>query len=196
MVCRGNEYTRQWLSEHSAKVLNRLEQTALFRRAACVALYHAIRFEPETVGFLAKWADRKTILLPVIMENDLRFYPYTSDHALTTGAFGIREPLRNTSYDTSAVSTVIDLIVVPGIAFDRRCNRLGRGKGYYDRFLSSLPATTPKLGVCFNFQLLDNLPAEPFDIPMDGVITDKEIVYRKSVRDSTTVGTCTNYKLQ
>ncbi|OAV75199.1 hypothetical protein Barb7_01200 [Bacteroidales bacterium Barb7] len=196
MVCRENEYTRQWLSEHSAEVLNRLEQTALFRRATCVALYHAIRFEPETAGFFAKWADRKTILLPVIMENDLHFYPYTGDHALTTGAFGIREPLHNISHDTSVVSTVIDLIVVPGIAFDRRCNRLGRGKGYYDRFLSSLPATTPKLGVCFNFQLLDNLPAEPFDIPMDGVITDEEVVYRKSVRDSTTVGTCTNYKLQ
>lgn len=181
MVCRGNEYTRQWLSEHSAKVLNRLEQTALFRRAACVALYNAIRFEPETAGFLAKWADRKAILLPVITENNLRFYPYTGDHALTTGAFGIREPLHNASYDTSVASTGIDLIIVPGIAFDRRCNRLGRGKEYYDRFLPSLPAATPRLGVCFSFQLLDNLPAESFDIPMDGVITDEEVIYRKDV---------------
>ena len=68
----------------------------------------------------------------------------------------------------------IDLIIVPGVAFDRQLNRMGRGKGYYDRLLSTLQA--PKIGICFDFQLQDTVPTESFDKKMDMIITEKEIV--------------------
>ena len=68
----------------------------------------------------------------------------------------------------------IDLIVVPGVAFDRERNRLGRGKGYYDRLLSQLKASA--IGICFDFQLKGQIPTEPFDRKMDLVITEKEII--------------------
>ena len=68
----------------------------------------------------------------------------------------------------------IDMIVVPGIAFDRNRNRLGRGKGYYDRLLSDLKASA--VGLCFDFQLKDQIPVEPFDKKVDLVITEKEII--------------------
>ena len=68
----------------------------------------------------------------------------------------------------------IDLIIVPGVAFDRQHNRLGRGKGFYDRLLSTLDV--PKIGICYDFQLKDQIPAEPFDRKMDLIITEKEIL--------------------
>ena len=68
----------------------------------------------------------------------------------------------------------IDLTIVPGVAFDRQHNRLGRGKGFYDRLLSTLDV--PKIGICYDFQLKDQIPAEPFDRKMDLIITEKEIL--------------------
>ena len=68
----------------------------------------------------------------------------------------------------------LDLIIVPAVAFDRRGNRLGRGKGFYDRLLQK--AKCPKIGIAYHFQLLDEIPAEPHDIPMDKIITEQGIL--------------------
>ena len=66
----------------------------------------------------------------------------------------------------------IDLAIIPGMAFDKEGNRLGRGKGYYDRLLQQLrDCTIYKIGICFDFQFLDHIPTEPHDIPVDEVIT-------------------------
>ena len=79
--------------------------------------------------------------------------------------FGIGEPT-GTVFDRLEE---IDMIVVPGVAFDRRGNRMGRGRGFYDRLLSTTP-TAYKVGVAFDFQMFDAIPVEPFDMPMDKVI--------------------------
>jgi 5-formyltetrahydrofolate cyclo-ligase len=64
----------------------------------------------------------------------------------------------------------LDLIVVPGLAFTAKGNRLGRGAGFYDRFLSGIPATTVKVGVCFEFQRVSEVPQESHDVKMDAVV--------------------------
>ena len=81
-------------------------------------------------------------------------------------AFGIDEPIGNV-YDNPEK---IDLIVVPGVAFDKKNNRLGRGKAYYDKLLKT--ANTFKVGICFDFQLIDSVPVDKYDIKMDLVISD------------------------
>ncbi len=81
--------------------------------------------------------------------------------------FGIEEPTGAEFTDLDKV----DLIIVPGVAFDRQRNRMGRGRGFYDRLLKSTP-NAYKVGVGFNFQLVDNVPVEPFDVPMDNVIIE------------------------
>ena len=86
------------------------------------------------------------------------------------GAFGIWEPKPD---GEEAVEGAIDLIIVPGVAFDRQCHRLGRGRGFYDRLLSSLDV--PKVGICFDFQLVPSVPVESFDYPMDHVVTETKI---------------------
>ena len=70
----------------------------------------------------------------------------------------------------AVVKDAIDLIIVPGVGFDRQGNRLGRGKGYYDRLLPRIPSAY-KIGICFPFQLVEEIPAEPFDIRMDEIVT-------------------------
>lgn len=169
MACRKKEYSPTWLYAHSLEALNRLETLDVFKQARRIALYHALPGEVETADFIEKWAETKSLFLPVVEGNDLSLHPYRGKESLQSGAFGIMEPGREEACRVDE----IELMIVPGIAFDRRCNRLGRGKGYYDRLLTT--GSIPKIGLCFSFQLVDEIPMEPFDIPMDWVVTDKEI---------------------
>lgn len=157
--------------DFSEKILKRLEETELFRQASCVALYNAIPGEVQTAVFLEKWFEKKTLLLPLITGEDLCLLPYKGTGSLQPGVFGIMEPIAG---EETVNESEIDLIIVPGVAFDRQLNRMGRGKGYYDRLLSTLEV--PKIGICFDFQLLDSVPTEPFDKKMDMIITEKEMI--------------------
>lgn len=129
-------------------------------------LYHSLKDEVDTHAFIRKWSREKRILLPVVTGDDLELRLYTGPEDLTIGAYGIEEPTGALFTDYST----IDLIVVPGVAFDRDGNRLGRGKGYYDRLLPRIPSAY-KIGICFPFQVVDEVPAEPFDIRMDEIIS-------------------------
>lgn len=129
-------------------------------------LYHSLKDEVDTHAFIRKWSRKKRILLPVVVGDDLELRIYTGPEDMTIGAYGIKEPIGELFTDYAA----IDFIAVPGVAFDRSGNRLGRGKGYYDRLLPRIPSAY-KAGICFPFQLVEEVPAEAFDIRMDEVIT-------------------------
>ncbi len=150
----------------SVKVLAALEAHPAFRAASTVLLYHSLEDEVDTHQFIRKWSNVKRILLPVVIGNDLELRLYTSPNDMTMGAYGIEEPTGEVFTNYAA----IDFIAVPGVAFDRKGNRLGRGKGYYDRLLPRIPSAC-KAGICFPFQLVEEVPAEPFDIRMDTIIT-------------------------
>ena len=133
----------------SAEILAALEAHPAFRAAHIVLLYYSLKDEVDTHEFVRKWSREKRILLPVVVGDDLELRVYTGELF--------------TDY------TTIDFVAVPGVAFDNAGNRLGRGKGYYDRLLPRLTAF--KAGICFPFQLVEEVPAEPFDIRMDTIIT-------------------------
>ena len=157
------------LQLQSAKILAALETHPAFRTAHTVLLYHSLKDEVDTHEFIRKWSSKKQILLPVVVGNELEVRKYTTPEELVQGAFGIKEPMGElfTNY------ALIDLIVVPGVAFDTKGNRLGRGKGYYDRLLPHIPSAY-KAGICFPFQIVEEVPAESFDIRMDEIITYNE----------------------
>lgn len=153
-------------SQLSADIIAALEAHPAFRAANVVLLYHSLSDEVDTHECLQRWSDKKCVLLPVVKGNDLELRRYTGPSDLAIGAYGIEEPTGEafTEYEK------IDFIAVPGVAFDRKGNRLGRGKGYYDRLLPRIPQAF-KAGICFPFQLVNEIPAEQFDVCMDEIIT-------------------------
>lgn len=155
--------------QHSAKILAALEAHPAFRAAETVLLYHSLNDEVDTHDFIRKWSKKKQILLPVVVGNELELRLYTGPEDMQIGSYGIEEPMGETYTDYES----IDFIVVPGVAFDRKGNRVGRGKGYYDRLLPHIPSAY-KAGICFPFQLVEEVPAEPHDIRMDIIITINE----------------------
>ncbi len=137
-------------------------------RATSIMIYYSIGNEVETVSIIRKLLFMgKTVSLPVCTApKNLMAGIITDPVQLVTTRFGLREP------DPRQLTCpdIIDVIVVPGLAFDERGFRLGRGAGYYDRFLSGLPNSF-KLGLAYDFQVFPWIPAESHDIGMDGLLT-------------------------
>lgn len=139
-------------------------------------LYHALPDEVPTQELMDQLiAEGKTVVLPkVISDTDMELRRYTGRQDLQQGAFGILEPTGElfTDYDS------IDVAIIPGMAFDRDGHRLGRGKGYYDRFLSRVPYLY-KIGLCYDWQIVDHVPTDEHDVQMDEVVT---VSVNKTVR--------------
>ena len=116
----------------------------------------------------------KKVVLPVTLVRDRDIKPvYLKDiNSLGKGPYGIYEPRGPLNKKPAALKD-IDLVIVPGVAFDKKNNRVGRGKGYYDNFLRRFPKNRPNnIGLGFRFQLLNKVPATKKDIPLASVITD------------------------
>lgn len=155
------------LTTKSAALLEKLEQHPKFAAAHTVLLYYSLADEVHTHDFVEKWHWQKTILLPVVKGDVLELRVYTGKQSLTTGkAYHIEEPMGEAFTDYGQ----IDFAIIPGVSFDSEGNRLGRGKGYYDRLLPLLHSYN--VGICYEFQISEHIPAEPFDRTMDEVWTE------------------------
>lgn len=150
-------------------VFDRLERTSAFLMADRILMYHSLPDELHTHSFLDKWAARKRFFLPRVNGVNLEILPYERTR-MELGSFHIEEPTGDDVIDPEE----IELIIVPAVAYDRRGNRLGRGKGFYDRLLKTTKAT--KIGVGYDFQLVDELPTEEHDVPVDFVITQSAVI--------------------
>lgn len=153
----------------SIPIMQQVEEIPEFQQAKTILLYWSMDDEVQTHDFVNKWYQQKTLLLPCVDGDDLRLRQYTGPDCLKAGEqFGIGEP---TGPEFTALET-IGMIIVPGMAFDRNNNRMGRGRGFYDRLLKSTPNAF-KVGVAFDFQMVENVPTEEFDVPMNAVIFEK-----------------------
>ncbi len=169
------------------RIFARVEALPAFERARCVACFCALPDEPPTEAVLRRWSVDRRIVVPRVEGDTMQFYDYRPD-ALTCGAFGIAEPVvreesdaserigahgaddaSSASYCALCPPEAIDLLVVPGVAFTQEGARLGRGKGFYDRYLSQSALRACCVGVCFAHQLVADLPVEPHDRNMDVV---------------------------
>lgn len=152
-------------AEAAARVFEQLENNAAFVVARNILMYHSLPDELSTREFIDRWHTRKNFFLPRVNGLDMEILPFDRSR-LALGAFHIEEPMGDETTDVADM----ELIVVPGVAFDRKGNRVGRGKGYYDRLLPRSKAV--KVGVGYDFQLIDeDLETEPHDARVDVVIT-------------------------
>lgn len=170
---RKSLLTENEKAEAAQSVFDRLEQMAAFMMADRILMYHSLPDELSTRDFLGKWSGRKHFFLPRVNGVNLDILPYEQTR-LHLGAFEIEEPDGNDLTDIAD----IELIIVPAVAYDRHGNRVGRGKGYYDRMLACSRAT--KVGVGYDFQLIDDaIDTDSHDVPVDIVITQSHTVIRR-----------------
>ena len=153
----------------SVSVWEKVEQLPAFQQADIVLAYWSMEDEVYTHDFVKRWAGSKTLLLPCVKGDELELRYFDGEERLQPGeGYAIPEPVGELFTDWGK----IDLILVPGVAFDKSGNRLGRGKGYYDKVLRETGAC--KVGVCFDFQLVERVPVEPHDVKMDRVVASGE----------------------
>lgn len=145
-----------------------------FAAAATVALYAPVHGEVAT-GLLMEEASArgKRLLYPAVRHGSIEFCAVALASALRKGTYGIAEPGPECPRVDVAEA---DLIVVPGVAFDRRGHRIGYGKGYYDRALHRLEGQGHLVGLCYEFQLVEKIVGEPHDVIMDMIVTDTKVV--------------------
>lgn len=171
IAAKKQQFTSEDLLLMSEEVFSVLEITGTFRDASTIFIYNAMPDEVSTQAFVKRWMGEKNFYYPVVKGNDLVFRKVSKDLSFTQSSLGVNEPLGDDFTDFKKV----DLIIVPGVAFDRSGNRLGRGKGYYDRFLPKLKA--PKMGVCFDFQLYDKIAVSENDVKMDIIISENDLIW-------------------
>lgn len=152
----------------SQEIMCRLEEHELFKAAHTVLLYHSLPDEVDTRPTIRRWWRTKRILLPVVTSaTELELRIYNGPECMKKGAFGIYEPTGKAFEQFGE----IEFAVIPGIAFDASGNRLGRGRGYYDRLLAALKSHgVQTAGVCFDFQRLPAVPADEHDMAVDELI--------------------------
>jgi 5-formyltetrahydrofolate cyclo-ligase len=155
------------LKRQSGIIQEKIINSEYFKNSEHILLYWALPDEADTKQILQKWFRKKNLYLPVIKGSDLEIVPFEGeDKMIPDIKYGIPEPAGEALEDES----LIDVVVVPGMAFDKNNNRLGRGAGYYDRILRRLKHST-KIGLAFDFQFLYSIPVEEHDIRMNMVIT-------------------------
>lgn len=158
------------MADASEKIRAQIPCLPRWREARTVAAYAPLPGEPDLRPL--DWADAMRLLLPRIEGDNLVFHHVTRPADLRPGAFGVPEP--DPASCPVADASVADIIIVPGLGFTVGGARIGRGRGYYDRFLASLPPRVLRVGVCFREQIVAELPREPHDEAVDIVLAAQD----------------------
>ncbi len=162
----------------SNRIEKRLFSLAAFREAKCVMFYVSVKKEVRTREMIRRSLDMgKQVVVPSLKPDGRRITPsllvdYESD--LEEGVFGIPEP-REECVRSLPVED-IEIVLVPGVAFDVCGGRLGFGGGYYDEFLAGLSSGTERWGLAFEFQVIEKLPLTDRDVPVGKIITEESII--------------------
>jgi 5-formyltetrahydrofolate cyclo-ligase len=147
-----------------------------FARAKVIMIYLPLPGEVD-IGPIALrgWQEEKTITAPKISWDQRHMIPLTI-RSLDTGLVTVQKGLREPANGEPVPVELLDLVIVPGLAFDRQGNRLGRGAGFYDRFLGSGYFHGTAVGLAFREQVVDELPTTDNDVPMNMLVTDEEVL--------------------
>lgn len=166
-ILKRKNLTEIEISDKSLKVIQNLLSLEIFQNSKNICIYASSKFEVQTINLIEKYYQEKNIFLP---HDNLFISRIYNLNELKMNKLGILQPLE---INKSSLDN-IDIFIVPGIAFDKTFNRLGYGKGYFDKLLKNIKK--PKIGLAFNFQLLDKIPFENHDVKMDYIITEEGVL--------------------
>jgi len=170
--------TKYEIKRRSKDVEDRLSELPIYKQAKVIMVYYPLRGEVDILRKIKKDLGSKRFCFPVmdLEAKNLRIFEIANlDEDFCVGAWGVMQP------DTEKAKEVdikeIDVVIIPGLAFDRQRNRLGRGAGFYDRFLQNITPPTKKVGIAFEFQIMENLPTNlSWDQKVDTVVSENFIV--------------------
>lgn len=165
--------SRVLYAEKSEAVRARLEQLPLFKEANRMLIYVSTNEEVDThVLIQSALKQGRKVFVPKIQEGAMALCPLQNWDTLKPGKFGILEPCMPLR---AAKPRHMDLIIVPGVAFDSRGHRIGYGKGFYDKLLKETKGE--KVGLAFHEQLIEAVPSEAHDVALDLIVTDQTLIY-------------------
>lgn len=173
--------SKRAITEQSHRIAESLINSNMYRQSKNIMLYMATKSEVQTQEIIhsAQKEDKK-IFIPLIIRESNEIIPSLIQDfktELTPGALGIMQPKEE--YYRVVQPDILDLVIVPGVAFTRQGQRLGRGGGYYDRFLSRLGQHTVSVGLAFEMQIVEQIPTNEKDMPVDYIITEEGIIQIK-----------------
>lgn len=170
--------TKEEIKRRSKDVENKLSELQIYKQAKVIMVYYPLKGEVDILGLIRRNKGVKRFCFPVmdLKAKDLRVFEVNDlDKDFISGPFGVMEP--NTQRTKELSIEEIDMVIVPGLGFDREKNRLGRGAGFYDRFLERITPSVKKIGIAFEFQILESLPVNlSLDQKLDAVVSESFIV--------------------
>ena len=178
MLEKRNALLQSDIIDKSHEISKKLITQSFFHTSKIVLAYISINNEPDTQAILqTAWQLEKQILVPVCqpLTNTILISKLENMQELEEGHFHILEPKKE--YLRPLNPSIVDLCILPGTAFDKNGYRLGYGSGYFDRFLPLLRSDCLKIALSYDYQILDTIPHESHDIPVDIIITEKTIYY-------------------
>jgi 5-formyltetrahydrofolate cyclo-ligase len=180
MRAKLSALSSEFRAEASLVICELTARHKAFRAARAIALFSPLLTEPDIHPLIEEaWAARKHVALPRLSDQKSR--PCLAWHRVESwadliddGPFSLLEPCRKKCPLVEAKE--LEAVFVPGLAFDSNGRRLGRGGGYYDRFLSALDSTVPRIGLMFDVQRVDEVPTGPHDQALPAIITEEGLV--------------------
>ena len=175
ILIKRDSLRKEEIFKRSNKIKNSLFSLQEYKKSKIVMFFVSFGSEVHTHDMIKEALKNKNVAVPKLVNNEIEpSIVIDFDSLIPSGKFGILEPieLMKIAYKN------IDLVLVPGIAFDKEGFRLGFGFGYYDKFLKKVPKAI-KIGLAFDFQIVDKLPREEYDVPVDLIVTDREVIHCK-----------------
>lgn len=172
---------KQEVEKLSNRVIENIKELPEIVQSKVVMIYLSFKNEVDTNG-LIDWCfeQDKEVVIPYCVVDNRQIIPCKLDierKGLKKNKYGIWEPKKDSM--VAVEIKAIDSIIIPGVGFDENCNRLGFGGGYYDRFLAKRKKKTPAIAICYQNQIVESIPTDSYDIPMDMVVTECNLFHRK-----------------
>ncbi len=168
--------SKEIITDKSRKIIKTLTELKEYINAGTVMSYISLDIEVDTRDFIKNELLRKIFVVPFVLGENIQVSKLNDFNNLIEGGFGVLEPTKKERYDGK-----IDLVIVPGVAFDLNGGRVGFGRGYYDRFLDKFNGL--KVALAFEEQIVDSVPVEKHDQAVDMIITEKRIIRCADGRD-------------
>lgn len=170
-----------FISKNSQIITDKLLSMECIKKAKTVMLYLDFNNEVKTDLLINKLISlRKTVASPVTLKEERKLIPFQISNlkdGISIGAYGIREPNKESSNEIDVKD--IDVLIVPAVAYDKDCYRLGYGGGFYDRFIECLKDSAITIGIAFDLQIFDSIPKEDHDAQLNYIITENNIYIGK-----------------